>query len=182
MQVTSAGLRNPSGVTRAPICESDECAQPLQRGNDVLTPLVRELLSEGRSVSIEVDGHSMTPFIRRGDLVTVRPRRDSRPSRGDVLLFVPDSRRFIIHRHVGWVKGRVVPRGDCAPASDAPIPLEDVLGKVTQVERQGRRIWAGLGPERWVVAWLSRIGLLGRLARLRALLGVPWLAGGDASG
>ncbi|HUL76785.1 MAG TPA: S24/S26 family peptidase [Vicinamibacteria bacterium] len=145
-------------------------ARPVQRGSDLAVPLIEDLLGEGRSVSFEVDGHSMTPFIRRGDRVTVRPRR-TRPSFGDVLVVVADARRLTVHRHVGWADGLIVPRGDCAPAPDPPVPLERVLGVLTRVDRQDRRVRAGLGPERRVIAWLSRIGLLARIARLHARLG-----------
>jgi hypothetical protein len=133
-------------------------------------PLLKVLLGGGRHVRLRVSGHSMTPFIRRGDLVTVRPRCDLRPSLGDVLVVAADSRWLTVHRHVGWAEGRIVPRGDSATAPDTAIPLASVLGVVIRVDRQGRRAWAALGPERRMVAWLSRIGLLGQIARLRARL------------
>ncbi|HXK08236.1 MAG TPA: S24/S26 family peptidase [Vicinamibacteria bacterium] len=136
-----------------------------------MAPLLEGLLRDGRSVSFRVDGHSMTPFIRRGDLVTVRPRLGDRPSLGDVLLVVADGHRLTVHRHVDWADGRVVPRGDAAPAPDPAVPLDRALGVVARVERRGRLVRVGLGPERRVVAWLSRIGLLARLALLHARLG-----------
>lgn len=159
---------SPRGATHRPTGGELECTPSLRRGNDLLTPLVKDLLSESQPVCLEVDGHSMTPFIRRGDLVTVRPRRASRPALGDVLLVAADARRFTIHRYVDHVDGCVVPRGDCAPTADPPTPIEEVLGFVTRVEREGRRVWAGLGPERRTIAWLSRTGLLWRVARWRA--------------
>jgi hypothetical protein len=128
-------------------------------------------LRDGQAVSLEVGGHSMTPFIRGGDRLTVRPRQGRRPSLGQVLVAAVDPGRVIVHRHVGWLEDRVVLRGDSTAASDAPIPLEAVVGVVARVERGDRRVWAALGPERRLVAWLSRRGLLGRMARLRARLG-----------
>ena len=53
----------------------------------------------------------------------------------------------------------VVTRGDNAPADDDPVPREKVLGKVTAVIREGKRLSVG------------RIGLIGRIRRIgRSLL------------
>jgi hypothetical protein len=150
--------------------ESDASGAERRRGNDLVAPLVRDLLLDDRPVRLTVGGHSMTPFIRRGDVVTVQPTRLSRPVLGAVLVVAADAQRFTVHRHVGWRDGRIVPRGDCAPAPDPAIPLASVLGVVTRVERSGLRVWAGLGPERRVLAWLSRTGWLAQLARLRTRL------------
>ena len=59
-------------------------------------------------------------------------------------------------------------RGDVALASDPPVPIEAVLGAVTRVERGRRRIRLGLGPERLLLAWFSRVGLLRTTARTAA--------------
>jgi SOS-response transcriptional repressor LexA len=170
------------GATGGPARGDSAAGRPIERGNDLLAPLLKDLLSEGRPVCLEVNGHSMTPFIRRGDLVTVHPRRGARPSLGEVLVATPDAHRFTVHRCVDRVADGVVLRGDCAPASDPPIALERVLGVVTRVERQGREVRAGLGPERRLIAWLSRTGLLGRIAHLRASLKARSLAGRNATG
>ena len=136
-------------------------------------PLLRGLLSDGIPVCVEVGGHSMTPFIRRGDLVTLRPRSGHRLPVGAVLLLQDANRRLLLHRHLGWAAGRIVPRGDNTAAADATVAPEQVLGVVTRVQRRGRRVWAGLGPEGRLIAWLSRGGLLRRAARLRERLRRP---------
>jgi len=70
-----------------------------------------------------------------------------------------------VHRLVGRASGGWVTRGDGAPAPDEPAALQDVLGRVAEVERAGRRVRLGLGPERVCIALLSRFGLLGPLVR-----------------
>ncbi|HTX66343.1 MAG TPA: S24/S26 family peptidase [Opitutaceae bacterium] len=132
-------------------------------------PLLRDLLREGIEVRFEVGGHSMTPLVRPGDIVTVRPRPGDRPPVGAVLLLDAGG-RLLLHRHVGWAGGRIVPRGDNTAAADAAVALEHVLGVVTRVERRGRRVRAGLGPEGKLIAWMSRRGLLRSAARLRERL------------
>jgi hypothetical protein len=137
-------------------------------GNGLVPPLLTDLLRGGLAVRLEVTGHSMTPVVRRGDVVTITPHRGARLSLGDVVAFVPGRGRLTVHRIVGRAAGYLLPRGDAAPTADPPITRDDVLGVVTRVERRDRRVGIGLGPERRAVAWLSRIGLLGHLARVRA--------------
>jgi hypothetical protein len=131
----------------------------------VLSPLLTDLLRGGLAVRLAVTGHSMTPFVRAGDVVTITPRL--RPTLGDVVAFAPDAGRVIVHRLVARPDGRLLLRGDAAAAPDPPIGDDEVLGVVTLVERHGRRVGIGLGLERRGVAWLSRLGLLRGLARLR---------------
>jgi hypothetical protein len=57
-----------------------------------------------------------------------------------------------------------------ATEADPAASPDDLLGRVTRVERGGRRVRLGLGLERLAIAWLSRIGLLRALARLRERL------------
>ncbi|MCU0242850.1 MAG: S24/S26 family peptidase [Vicinamibacteria bacterium] len=122
------------------------------------------------AVRLRVAGHSMTPFIRDGDLVTLVPLSGRRPGRGEVLACLHQG-RFVIHRLVGWSGACASTRGDVAPACDDPWAASALLATVARIERGARAIRWGLGPERLVIAWLSRLGLLRRLARLSAALG-----------
>ena len=125
--------------------------------------LVADLLRHDLIVRLRVTGHSMTPFIRTGDVLTVEPLRDRRLSRGDVILHAP-GRRLVAHRIVGWRGALVRSRGDIAPGEDPPLLPGDVLGIVTAVERDGRSVRLGPRPLRAAIAWLSRTGLLRGLA------------------
>ena len=52
-------------------------------------------------------------------------------------------------------------RGDgVADQCDGLIPFEHVLGQITCVERSGKRIRMGFGPERFIIAGFSQFGLL----------------------
>jgi hypothetical protein len=63
-----------------------------------------------------------------------------------------------------------VTRGDASPQTDDPVGWGDVLGHVSGVERGGRPVGLGLGPERVLIAVLSRWGLL--QAGIRLLVGL----------
>jgi signal peptidase I len=94
-------------------------------------------------VRFRVEGLSMYPTIRDGELITVGPVAAHQIARGDVLL-CRQSTRLLAHRVVAvQMRGgeRVVRlRGDAKGADDAPIAVSDVIGKVVSVQRNGRGI------------------------------------------
>jgi hypothetical protein len=118
----------------------------------------------------------MAPFIHDGDVITVSPLPEGRPGVGEVVAFTrPEAGNLVVHRVVARLGTASLIQGDSVDGcTDGIIPPENVLGRVTRVERSGRAVWLGLGPERYVIAWLSRAGLLiplgVRLARLQNLL------------
>jgi len=145
-------------------------AGPEERGPEqLLQPLLADLLRGGTPVRLEVTGHSMSPFIRSGDVVTIEPLSGRRPALGEVVALAPGG-HLLVHRLVGWDRGQALCRGDAAAGADPPAPPDDLLGRVTRVERGGRRVRLGPGIERLPIAWLSRVGLLRVLARLRQRL------------
>ena len=156
------------------------------RGKDLpisraaLLELMREVLARGIPFRFRARGWSMTPFIRDGDVVRVAPLRRSAPALGEVVAFIhPDAGEVIVHRVIGRRGASCLIQGDNAPSgADGFVPGENILGRVTRVEREGRVIWLGLGPERYLIALLSRSGLL---LPLRLRLGLLWRALGKRS-
>ncbi|HEY0160546.1 MAG TPA: S24/S26 family peptidase [Thermoanaerobaculia bacterium] len=98
--------------------------------------VIIDLLQRGHAVEFRVRGDSMHPVIREDDAVHVEPVREVEA--GDVALTLAE-RGLTAHRVVSVLNGIVVTRGDNATSDDDPLPLERVLGKVTWVERGGRR-------------------------------------------
>jgi hypothetical protein len=135
----------------------------------LLRPLLADLLRGGTPVQLEATGHSMSPFIRNGDVVTIEPLASRRPALGEVVALAPGG-RLLVHRLVGWDRDRALCRGDVAANADPAASPDELLGRVTRVERGGRRVRLGLGIERLPIAWLSRVGFLRALARLRERL------------
>lgn len=62
-------------------------------------------------------------------------------------------------------------KGDNVPDEAILVPGADILGRITRVERYGKRISLGLGPERVLIAFLSRSGLLLPVLRLHWRIG-----------
>ena len=126
-----------------------------------LVEILRDVLSKGVPSRLQAPGFSMSPFIKNGDIVTVTPLPDSSPGIGDVVAFIrPGVERLVVHRVVGKKNGCFVIKGDNAPDTDGLIPGTNILGCVKKVERRGKKIFFGLGVERFLIAFLSRINFL----------------------
>ncbi len=104
----------------------------------------------------------MAPFIQDGDVITVAPLKGGLPDVGEVVAFIrPHGGNLVVHRVVARPGQEVLIQGDNNPdCMDGIIPRENLLGRVTHVERNKRAVWIGLGPERYLIAWLSRTLLL----------------------
>ena len=129
--------------------------------------LMTELLRRGAYVRFRAIGASMQPTIEDGELITVAPVAPESVKRGDILLYQSES-GVHAHRVVGRVKGTVpllegdcpldhyLLRGDASISCDAPVQLEQVIGRVVAVQRGGRNL-----------ALDSPLANLLRLARLK---------------
>jgi hypothetical protein len=137
-------------------------AAELPLSGPALLELMRAVLDRDVPFRFRARGWSMAPFIRDGDVISVSPFRGDLPEAGEVVAFVrPDVGNLVVHRVVGRRGTASLIQGDgVAEYSDGIIPAENLLGRVTQVERNGRSVWLGLGLERTVIAWLSQARLL----------------------
>jgi hypothetical protein len=103
----------------------------------------------------------MSPFIKDEDSITLSPLERTAPRLGDVIAFTQgEGKKLTIHRVVGRKGGSFLLKGDNLYGKDGWISQKDILGSVTRVERKGRGIRFGLGPERLLLALLSRQSLL----------------------
>lgn len=94
---------------------------------------------------IPVDGDSMWPSLRAGDVAEVEPLVEA-PRPGEVVLARFES-SLVLHR-VRWCDGDVCAlRGDNGGGEDPPLPVFRILGKARRVRRGG----AVLEMERWDV-------------------------------
>jgi hypothetical protein len=126
--------------------------------------LVRTLFAEGISVRFRAKGTIMSPFIKLEDLLVLSPLGTRSPSIGDIVIFVePRTQRLFIQRVIKRTENSYLLRGDNAREPTGIVARTNILGLVTKVERGGKRILFGLGPERVLIAFLSRKGLLRRL-------------------
>jgi hypothetical protein len=127
-----------------------------------LAELMGAVLAGGTPLRFRAKGWSMAPFIRNGDVITVSPMGAAGPGIGAVVAFVDRAtERLVVHRVVARHGAAYAIQGDNVPGiSDGTVRLENILGRVTGVTRNGEEVWAGLGPERRLIALLSRAGWL----------------------
>jgi signal peptidase I len=123
--------------------------------------LLQAVLNKGTPFRFRAEGFSMYPFIRNGDVVTLSPLFDAVPRLGDVIAFVrPGTNRLIVHRVIGKRGSSFLTKGDNLSSVDGFIPEANILGNVTKVERNGKEVFSGIGPERILIALFSRRGVL----------------------
>jgi signal peptidase I len=118
-------------------------------------------LDAGADACFRADGSSMLPLIWPGDTLVVRRLADEEPRTGDVAVIggaVDGS--VLVHRVVRVRDGRALVRGDNTTLPNGEYPRERILGLVTTVERDGRRVWFGAGLWGWLVALVVRLGLV----------------------
>jgi signal peptidase I len=125
----------------------DHTVEKTEEGISLSAPIIMDLIEavheKGSSFRFQAKGHSMTPAIRDGDLVTVSPLNDIMPRRGDVVAFRhPERPQMLVHRVLHTKEKKYFIKGDNCPEADRWIPMENILGLITKVERQGKaRFW-----------------------------------------
>jgi signal peptidase I len=95
-----------------------------------------ELLRSGFNIRITARGSSMSPSIVTGDRITVSPEQNLRI--GDIILFRRGG-EMVCHRLVRvFEKGDITyyqTRGDSFFSLDKPVTSDQILGRVTKIER-----------------------------------------------
>lgn len=121
----------------------------------------------------QAKGFSMFPFIRDGDILTIA-KSLSGYKVGEVVAFVlPSFKKLVVHRIIGERSNKCLIKGDNFFKKDGLIPLQDVLGKVVKVERCGREIFFGMGPEQRIIVYLNKWNLLRAILLLWCLIPYP---------
>lgn len=110
--------------------------------HQALIEIISALREKGASFRFQAKGFSMGPAIRDGDVITLSPLFSLIPRRGDVLAFRhPDRLRMVVHRVLRKRKNSFYFKGDNTPAADGWKPVENILGLITRVERQGKNVF-----------------------------------------
>lgn len=109
--------------------------------------LAAEMLRDFGELWLRVSGTSMLPSVWPEDLLLIRRVGAESLVAGDLVLYTRGERWFV-HRLVKKEgvnsRYRLFTRGDALSAMDAPISIENVLGRVAAIERRGRRFVPGL--------------------------------------
>jgi signal peptidase I len=108
--------------------------------DEVRCSLAAEVLRSWGVLKLRATGVSMLPTLWPGDLLTIECLRPEEAEPGEIVLYMR-SDRFFVHRIVSKKLSldntSLVTRGDCMPDDDPPIGKNELLGRVTEVERSG---------------------------------------------
>lgn len=142
---------------------------------DSLMPLIRQELSEGRSVRFAPRGISMLPMLRQGlDTVTISPV-PGRLKKHDLPLYQRDDGKYILHRIIR-VGETYTCMGDNQTVKETGVRHDQMIGLVTAFTRGEKtisvenwryrlycRFWAFTRLPRY--CWRKGMSLLRRLAK-----------------
>ena len=109
-----------------------------------LSELSSEILHAGLSLRLVGKGESMRPMVREGDLLEIQPADPSSIQRGEIVLCLLEDGRVVIHRVVRIDRRanglRFLVQGDQALEPDGWVEADSVLGRLVELERDGKRI------------------------------------------
>ncbi len=140
----------------------------MANASNLLLDLTTELLSQGATVRFRPSGRSMYPSIREGELITVEPVRASDVKLADIVLYRSE-RGLIAHRVVDnrtqssvFSPHHFLLHGDASLSDDQPVTAHQILGRVVEVQRNGRSIaLASRGAKMWHKARRLACGVKG---------------------
>jgi len=143
---------------------SDQAAYELKLSGSGLADLMQSVLGRGVSFRFKAGGFSMTPFIRDKDVLTVSGATASETGVGDVVAAVSPVTGWVnVHRVVRNTRQGFLIKGDNCSEPDGLFARNAIVGVITSVERNGKKVWFGNGIGKKIIAFTSRIGVLNRL-------------------
>ena len=95
--------------------------------NLVSFSLVRDILLEGKTVKVQVQGLSMLPFFRSGSTVTIRPIQEN-DFRKLAVVFADAGNHFVIHRIISIDDNKITLLGDGNIVGTETMPKNKVYG------------------------------------------------------
>lgn len=116
---------------------SDDITRPLSAA------LASELLDIGKDLRVRVTGVSMKPFLKTGDVVTIRKTPVTALRAGDIVFCRNDAQTMSLHRLLKIQKqsssgGMILyTKGDAVNRMDLPLGSDRCLGKAVFIERAG---------------------------------------------
>lgn len=154
-----SGIQNPK-ITRIKLDD-------LAISTELLGEVLQSILTEETKIRFRAPGNSMMPFIRHKDTLTIAPVSQSTPKIGRVVAFIhPKNKNLLIHRIVDKKHSLFLLKGDNSPLlDDGWIKLSQIIGCITSIERNNRKIRFGLGSERYLIAFFSKRNLLTKITR-----------------
>ena len=100
---------------------------------------IKQLISEGKTVSISAKGYSMNPFIMHlRDQITLGPWSDDQIRKGAVVLAKDIRGCYVIHRIIKRDGNKLTLMGDGNIGITETANIKDIIGLMHSVTKKGR--------------------------------------------
>lgn len=103
--------------------------------------LLKQTVEKDGFIRLPAQGDSMFPLIRNDDLCRFTAYDLSKLKKGDIVLFCTPSGQLVAHRffYAKEIAGTIhfIFKGDTNLGFDEPVQAENVIGKLTKIEKQG---------------------------------------------
>lgn len=101
--------------------------------------LFEDILNSRASLRVRVTGTSMKPFLRGGEVLTIKKMPYSSLKRGDLIFFKRRLGNPVVHRIIKKSKDHMdivtlQTKGDALLSLDDPVEENEILGKVCKIE------------------------------------------------
>lgn len=105
--------------------------------------VLRELVEEGREVSLLVSGSSMSPFLahQRDYIYFKKPDRELR--KGDMVFYQRRTGQYVMHRIWKVKNDQYYLVGDAQQEIEGPLDRDQIFALITKVQRKGKWIEPG---------------------------------------
>ena len=142
----------------------------------------QEILSKGLSLRCKVRGWSMYPFIQTNDIILIEPKSSAGFTTGDIVFFRRPKGNYVVHRLVKKNgSASLITKGDNSNHYDEIIHISQVMGRVIQIERDGKQMSLKGGLHQHInraFAWLDRGHYPNQTRLMRNLGRLVWLLEG----
>ena len=124
----------------------------IQFPNAVLLPIVVEELEKGKTVTLNLRGYSMRPFLEN-DRDKALLKKAVNPRVGDPVLAEVSPRHYVLHRIIAIDGDKVTLRGD-GNLGEEHCLLSDVKAEVIGFYRKGRTTLDRIDGRKWrIYSW-----------------------------
>lgn len=109
--------------------------------------VLKELVEEGREVSLLIAGSSMSPFLihQRDYIYFKQPDRELK--KGDMVFYQRESGQYVMHRILRIGADGYYMIGDAQQEVEGPLRREQIFALITKVQRKGK--WLEPGDLVW---------------------------------
>ena len=133
--------------------------------------VLKELVEEGKSVSMLIAGSSMEPFLchYRDTIFFEKPKREIR--KGDMVFYQRESGQYVMHRVCRVKDDGYYMVGDNQTEIEGPLKREQIFALITQVRRKGKMMGPGdFWWEFFAKVWLRLLPVRKPISHLYARL------------